>query len=106
MKDENSYAWQMAEAWDHTHGAMPPVPTPDGYKSTYEYKTAAACIKPVPAIYMLTAEPGEDWGIVSMLSERLLDGLELKGMMLELREKGIRCPGEMRLVSQKFKLDI
>ena len=49
MRDENSYAWQMAEAWDYAHDVMPPFPTPDGYKSIYEYKTAVVGTRPVQA---------------------------------------------------------
>lgn len=106
MRDENSYAWQMAEAWDYAHDVMPPFPTPDGYKSTYEYKTAVVGTRPVQAPYILSVEPGEDWGVISMTSDHLLDELEIRGMMLEIKNYGLECPGELRLILQSFRLDI
>lgn len=106
MKDENNRGWRMAETWNDTHGAMRYVPVPDGYKSDYEYKTATAGIRPVPKPFILSVEPGEDWGIVSFTSDHLLDELELKKQLLILQKAGISCPGMFRLISQTFKLDI
>lgn len=106
MRDENSHAWQMAEAWDCAHDVMPSLPVPDGYKSIYTYKTASAGIRPVPEHYALLVEPGEDWGIVSVMSDHLLDEVEIQGMMLELKSIGFECPGKLRLILQTFRLDI
>lgn len=103
---ENNREWELARTWNDMCDSMPPVPVPDGYRSVYLYKTAAANIRPVTEPFTMTVEPGESWGVVSFTSEHLLDDVESGQYLIKLQETGIKCPGTFRLVSQVFRLDI
>lgn len=104
---------KAVEKWTDENLAMPPLPIPEGYKATFEYKQPAvldhrrSITLPDDVQYEgeYVAKSGKGWSVLTFETDHVMSVEEIYRRQTQFNECGAACIGNIRLVSQSFTLD-